>query len=150
MPKRIIICCDGTWNTPEKDITNVVKTARAVRPTDARGIEQVVFYDWGVGTQGKINQVTGGALGEGVHKNIQLIQLFTYINGESPQSTFLIFINLENVIYLIVKNTIRRRNVSDRGIHASDINYGTITERVSLGSKTNTVLTATIHPGGGS
>ena len=48
--KRIIICSDGTWNNPEqKNVTNVVRTARAIRPVDRRGMPQLVFYDWGVG-----------------------------------------------------------------------------------------------------
>lgn len=45
--KRIVICCDGTWNTPDpKDRgvmrpTNVVKMARVVLPQTAGGIEQL-------------------------------------------------------------------------------------------------------------
>jgi len=32
--KKIIICCDGTWNNPEqKEVSNVVKVARALRAT---------------------------------------------------------------------------------------------------------------------
>lgn len=68
--KRIIICCDGTWGTPEASIpSNVIKTARAIRPVSPHGVEQVVFYDWGIGTQ--IGQaLVGGALGRGIDKNI--------------------------------------------------------------------------------
>ena len=51
--KRIVICADGTWNSPEQGTaTNVLKIARAVRP-QASGIEQICFYDWGVGTDRK-------------------------------------------------------------------------------------------------
>ena len=70
--KRIIICCDGTWNNPEqKEVTNVVKAARALRPQGGDGTAQVVFYDWGVGSEGGFGKLTGGALGKGIDKNIQ-------------------------------------------------------------------------------
>lgn len=70
--KRLIICCDGTWNTPESDLkTNVVHIARAIRPRAMDGTEQVVFYDWGVGTDDKPDSLVGGAIGDGIDKNIQ-------------------------------------------------------------------------------
>ena len=55
MPKRIVICADGTWNRPEKDPqkdypTNVLWVARAIRPVAMDGVAQQVFYDWGVGS----------------------------------------------------------------------------------------------------
>lgn len=72
MAKKIIICCDGTWDTPEgKHVTNVTKMARLVLPADAHGMEQVVFYDWGVGTDDMLDRIEGGAFGEGIDKNIQ-------------------------------------------------------------------------------
>ena len=37
--KRLIVCMDGTWNSPEKQhATNVVRTARAIRPVDSQGV----------------------------------------------------------------------------------------------------------------
>ena len=41
--KRIVICCDGTWNSPDKTeagvplATNVVKIAEAI-PSEANGV----------------------------------------------------------------------------------------------------------------
>ena len=68
--KRLIICCDGTWNSPEQHhVTNVVRTARAVRPADKDGVPQIVFYDWGIGSYS--GKLTGGMLGAGIDKNIQ-------------------------------------------------------------------------------
>ena len=72
--KRIVICADGTWNRPEKDLTkdfptNVLKLARAIMPVAEDGVAQQVFYDWGVGSY--YNSVVGGATGEGVQKNIK-------------------------------------------------------------------------------
>ncbi|PIW61843.1 DUF2235 domain-containing protein [Shewanella sp. CG12_big_fil_rev_8_21_14_0_65_47_15] len=73
MNKRIVICADGTWNRPEKDLkvdfpTNVLRLARAISPIAADGKPQQVFYDWGVGSY--YDEVIGGATGRGLHKNI--------------------------------------------------------------------------------
>jgi len=51
MKKRIVICADGTWNRPEKNLnqdfpTNVLRLARAVKPVGADMAAQQVFYDW--------------------------------------------------------------------------------------------------------
>jgi len=55
MDKRIVICADGTWNRPEKDLkqdfpTNVLRLSRAIKPVGADQAAQQVFYDWGVGS----------------------------------------------------------------------------------------------------
>lgn len=69
---NIIVCADGTWNRPEEDIekdfpTNVLKLARAIRPASG-SLKQHVFYDWGLGSYH--NNVSAGATGRGIHKNI--------------------------------------------------------------------------------
>jgi uncharacterized protein (DUF2235 family) len=46
MPKNILICCDGTNNQFTGDHTNVIRTYKVARRSDA----QVTFYDPGVGT----------------------------------------------------------------------------------------------------
>jgi uncharacterized protein (DUF2235 family) len=71
--KRIVICADGTWNRPEENLdkdfpTNVLKIARSVSPVADDGVQQVVFYDWGIGSY--YDRVKGGAFGEGINKNI--------------------------------------------------------------------------------
>ena len=73
MSKRIVICADGTWNRPEKDLkedvpTNVLRLARAIDPVDAKGMPQQVFYDWGLGSYH--DEWTAGVTGKGIHKNI--------------------------------------------------------------------------------
>jgi len=73
MKKRIVICADGTWNRPEKDLdkdfpTNVLRLARAIKPVGSADFPQQVFYDWGVGSYH--DSVIGGATGRGVQKNI--------------------------------------------------------------------------------
>lgn len=73
MAKRIVVCADGTWNRPEKNIskdfpTNVLCLARAIKPVSRDGIPQQVFYDWGLGSYH--DRVVAGATGKGLHKNI--------------------------------------------------------------------------------
>lgn len=72
--KRIVICCDGTWNRPDQVhngevcASNVTKIARCI-PADGGGIRQVVFYDKGVGT-GRFDGLLGGAFGLGIARKI--------------------------------------------------------------------------------
>ncbi|HEU4619687.1 MAG TPA: DUF2235 domain-containing protein [Gammaproteobacteria bacterium] len=46
MTKNIVLCCDGTGNEIERDLSNVLKLFRIVRKND----EQIVYYHPGVGT----------------------------------------------------------------------------------------------------
>jgi uncharacterized protein (DUF2235 family) len=67
MSKRLVVCLDGTWNTPDKgdNPTNVVKMMRSVRASSAAGTPQIEFYDGGVGTGNAVDRIVGGAFGEG-------------------------------------------------------------------------------------
>ena len=90
--KRIVLCADGTWNQPEEDLkkdhpTNVLRLGRGVRPVDGAGIQQVIFYDWGVGTDRK--QITGGAFGDGLNKNVQDCYRFLVQNFNPGDEIFL-------------------------------------------------------------
>ena len=68
--KNIIICSDGTWQSPESDTsTHVLRLAEGIAPEDSAGNKQVVFYDWGVGSEG--DKFSGGITGKGIDKNIQ-------------------------------------------------------------------------------
>ncbi len=73
MKKRLIICFDGTWRTPDNgpNPTNVVKIMRAIRTADDKGVPQITFYETGVGTGGPLDKLIGGALGRGLVRNIQ-------------------------------------------------------------------------------
>ncbi len=88
MSKRIIICSDGTWNSPvEGEATNVLKLARSIKHVAADGKPQVVFYDWGVGTD--THTITGGAFGVGLDKNIQDAYRFIVHNYNPGVELFL-------------------------------------------------------------
>lgn len=88
--KRIVLCADGTWNEPDqvdkitgkRRPTNVTKIARAILPRSAAGIDQIVFYHDGVGTDGGIDKFTGGAFGEGLETNVRNLYRFIVFNYE--------------------------------------------------------------------
>ncbi len=89
--KRIVLCCDGTWNRPAQGIpTNVIKTARAVLPTAPDGTPQIVFYDAGVGTEGRLlSRLSGGVFGEGLAKNVGDAYRFLVHNYEDGDQVYL-------------------------------------------------------------
>ncbi len=94
--KRIVICADGTWNEAEKKSkdsgrpqpTNVLKTARAVRPRADNGVDQVVYYHYGVGTAGGLDEFTGGAFGEGIEQNVRMLYRFLVYNYEPDDELY--------------------------------------------------------------
>jgi uncharacterized protein (DUF2235 family) len=66
--KNVVVCCDGTWNTPDFRVgTNVWKLFLAM-PENSKF--QVKYYDTGVGTQGLKDKISGGLTGEGLVDNI--------------------------------------------------------------------------------
>lgn len=74
--EKIIVCCDGTWNRPEKKIkgggrTNILNIVRAIEPSDSNGKNQIVYYDQGIGTGGFFDRIIGGATGKGISNNIK-------------------------------------------------------------------------------
>ena len=72
--KRLVVCCDGTWNDTDQgtDYTNVSRLAWAIKPIDANGVPQIVYYQSGVGTAGtKASQIASGALGMGLSHNMR-------------------------------------------------------------------------------
>ena len=93
--KRLVVCCDGTWNTPDAMVdgkacpTNVVKMARAVLPRDERGVPQVVLYDEGIGTGGFLDRVVGGATGRGLMLNVGDAYRFLVWNFEPGDEVYL-------------------------------------------------------------
>ena len=84
--RRLIVCCDGTWNTPDHvdrgvpAPTNVVKMARAVVPVGPDGTTQIVYYHAGVGTEDIFDKVTGGAFGIGLSGRVRDAYLFLVHN----------------------------------------------------------------------
>lgn len=94
--KRLVVCLDGTWNTPDqKDRgeirpSNVVKLARSVTPVAPDATVQAVFYDRGVGTDWGLDRLTGGAFGHGITRNIEDAYRFL-VNNYSDGDDIYIF-----------------------------------------------------------
>jgi len=94
MSKRIIICCDGTWNKPQKrgkngSETNVVKIHDAVNIEGENKFKQLPYYDKGIGADGTwIKRVYQGATGSGISENILEAYQFLIDNYEPDDKLF--------------------------------------------------------------
>ncbi|TFK41204.1 hypothetical protein BDQ12DRAFT_679070 [Crucibulum laeve] len=80
--KRIIVCCDGTWqdgiSEHRSQYTNILRLARTINHEDVRNpnshpIPQIVFYQSGIGTENNfyseyIEGTTGGSLADKVEE----------------------------------------------------------------------------------
>ena len=89
--KRIVVCCDGTWNKPgnmdrgQPVETNVEKIYDAIE-TKNSAPQQVKYYGQGVGTSYSItDRLLGGGMGLGIDRNIQdayKFLMWTYEPGD--------------------------------------------------------------------
>ena len=84
--KRLVICYDGTWNAVTKpdEVTNVVRMAQAVKSVASDDVEQVVYYNAGVGSGGPLDQFLGGVFGVGLRNNVKRGLAFLSLNWD-PQ-----------------------------------------------------------------
>jgi uncharacterized protein (DUF2235 family) len=96
MPKNIIICCDGTGNEYGRNNTNVVGLyERIIR--DPAGMQQIGFYDPGVGTfnffgakvGNEIGVALGKAIGAGLQQNIEDAYAYLMDHFEDGDRIFL-------------------------------------------------------------
>ena len=85
--KRLVVCCDGTWNRPNEVSdgvaapTNVAKLALALADEDDAGNAQLLHYEAGVGTR-RGERFVGGAFGVGLSRNIRDCYRFLVDNYE--------------------------------------------------------------------
>lgn len=86
--KRLAVFCDGTWNklsAPEP--TNVVIGAKTVLSKAADGVEQVTYYNEGVGTTHIVHEGLeasfAGAFGRGLFDKIADAYRFLIFNYKS-------------------------------------------------------------------
>lgn len=93
LQKRLIICCDGTWNnglnSDPDQVTNVLKLARCIFPEDRRTfppVPQLVYYQAGIGTtEISALNLAQGATGTGISSKIREAYGFiaqNYIPGD--------------------------------------------------------------------
>jgi uncharacterized protein (DUF2235 family) len=88
MARKLVVCCDGTWNTPRTE-TNIFRTYRFLRErlgspvetTQKTGVtscagrtrdgdDVLLFYDQGVGTDW-FSRLVGGGAGVGLSDNVR-------------------------------------------------------------------------------
>jgi uncharacterized protein (DUF2235 family) len=71
MPKRLIMCCDGTWNTAgQRNTTNVKHYYDMLKRAQDAGSDQQAHYHAGVGTHW-YDKYSGGAFGVGLSGIVQ-------------------------------------------------------------------------------
>lgn len=107
MAKRLVVCFDGTWNTPDEDSrgpvkdfpTNVSRIYRSILGRDTCGlaggtpkkqpqVTTVKWYDSGVGTAW-YEHIRGGAFGFGLSQNIRQGYKFLIENYEPGDEVYL-------------------------------------------------------------
>ena len=92
--KRLILCCDGTWNKADQEDkgipcpTNVVKISYRIAKRDG-DIPQIIYYDQGVGSGNILDRLSGGAFGQGLEDNIHDAYRFLIANYEYGDELYL-------------------------------------------------------------
>jgi uncharacterized protein (DUF2235 family) len=134
--KRIVLCCDGTWNKPDEEKggrpvpTNVVRLAYRVAKSDGT-VPQITYYDLGVGTGNFIDRFAGGVLGEGLEDNIYDAYRFLVGNYEREDQIFLFGFSrgaftARSIGGMIRKCGILRRGAVDKYHEAKDLYHSNV------------------------
>ncbi|KAI1467254.1 uncharacterized protein F4812DRAFT_56586 [Daldinia caldariorum] len=101
MKKRIIVCCDGTWQNADNGYvkptasnpvptlqipSNVTRISRAFKRGCSNSTFQIVYYQSGVGSRaGVVDRILGGAFGIGIAENIREAYAYicaNYVDGD--------------------------------------------------------------------
>ncbi|KAF9890409.1 hypothetical protein FE257_006077 [Aspergillus nanangensis] len=97
--KRLIVCCDGTWENATGDTfqppTNVTRLSRAISRAGLtvesginKRISQIVYYQKGVGTGLLGDKLGGGAIGLGLSSNVRAAYGFLVDNFDDGDEIF--------------------------------------------------------------
>ena len=88
--KRLVLCFDGTWNalTDTTALTNVVKLANLVT-VSSDGVDQITYYNSGVGSGGPIDRYLGGIFGAGLKSNVKRGLTFLALNYEKNDEIYI-------------------------------------------------------------
>jgi len=94
--RNLVVCCDGTWNTPDQEKggiptpTNVVRLFNCLADTDEHDIHQHRYYHPGVGTEGNWwEKLAGGMVGVGLSRNIKSAYKWLADNWQDGDRIFL-------------------------------------------------------------
>ncbi len=103
--KRLVVCCDGTWNQLESSYpTNVVKFSRLIKYQTEDQRPQIVYYLSGCGTAedaGLIERFGGGAFGWGIDRIIQEAYRFLCINYNPDSKDEIYLVGFSRGAYII-------------------------------------------------
>ena len=70
--------------------SNVTRLSQAIKPTSSDGIQQVIYYQAGIGSTGSfLNRVIGGATAQGLSENIRNAYSFIATNYSVGDEIFL-------------------------------------------------------------
>ncbi len=93
---NLVVCCDGTWNTPDEmhgevpTPTNVRRLFNALADEDDDGIPQKKYYHPGVGTSGRWwKRLAGGGGGAGLADNVKSAYQWLAYNYRPGDKIFL-------------------------------------------------------------
>src|SRR5436190_11529026 len=88
--KRIVLCFDGTWNalSNQEELTNIVRLANLVT-VESEGVDQISYYNSGVGSGGPIDRFLGGAFGVGLKSNVKRGLMFLALNYDAGDELYL-------------------------------------------------------------
>ncbi|KAK8224143.1 hypothetical protein BKA81DRAFT_404179 [Phyllosticta paracitricarpa] len=106
-PKKLIVCCDGTWMDSDNGIinegtwlspkwelqtpSNVTRIGRAILAEDAQDHPQIVYYQAGVGCGTSwVDHIIGGGVGAGLSENVREAYSFLANNYTDGDSIYLI------------------------------------------------------------
>ncbi|KAF8310057.1 uncharacterized protein EI90DRAFT_3161466 [Cantharellus anzutake] len=123
-PKRIIVCCDGTWldgksETRRWRYSNVLKLSRSISHEDRRHgkhIPQIVFYQSGLGTVPNVlDRLIDGAFGSHLAEKVQDAYAFIAQNYCAGDEIFLFGFSRGAYTARMVAMFIGEIGVLDRG-----------------------------------
>lgn len=96
--RRLIVCCDGTWQSSVSDKENVPSNvtklcrviARTGKDTQERNWHQLVYYDGGIGTgnMGRLEGIRQGGTGAGLAENVIEAYNFIVLNYQPGDEIF--------------------------------------------------------------
>ncbi|WP_299438705.1 DUF2235 domain-containing protein [uncultured Rhodospira sp.] len=91
MPKSLVVLCDGTWQSADREYpTNVRLFYNALRKRDPDGALQLAYYQDGVGTDGLLDKLLGGGFGVGLSDNVKEAYRFVVDNFAPGDRLFLL------------------------------------------------------------
>ena len=126
--KRIVVCADGTWNTPKKKdhgdesaATNVWLTYKLIKHHDSGGMPQLKYYHAGIGTGGNwLRRAFEGATGGGLEWNMLDCYRFLVENYNPGDHLYLVGFSRGAYTVRTLAGMIRNSGIIDRRRVASD------------------------------